>query len=279
LRVFTVLLRERGRPPRGLVRVVAVDLVELLEVRRDLGVALAGCLLGVVPGGRRVLHVVPVAVGVVALAVASLVVGNGDPVGDVTLGHEATVRLLEVEVLERLTLAEHHVLVVGPVEVRGPVRRVVVGGVAVPDTVRGGDLVVDRARGGVEAGLGLGPEVGEDGEDVLLALDRVGHEAVRSRLAALGRLGVARELDDPLATAHLGRGLALHELVDGLLAEGAGGVAQGVGQVVLPVGGLGLRVLGRRGRLRRSGNQTQGDGRNGHARESAQMTSLHKSSS
>ena len=61
----------------------------------------------------------------------------------------------------------------GPVEVVDPVGRVVVGRVAVPGAVGRRDAVVHGPGGAAGGRLGLGPEVDEDGEDVLLALDGV----------------------------------------------------------------------------------------------------------
>ena len=129
------------------VVVVAVDLVELRQVGLDLLRRLAGRDLGVVPGGGGVSDERPVDRGVreVVRAVARLVVGHLDPVGHVALGREASVGLLGVEVLERLTATEHQVLEVGAVEVRHPVGRVVVRRVAVPGAVGSRDLVVDGA--------------------------------------------------------------------------------------------------------------------------------------
>ena len=161
------------------VVVVAVVLVVRRDGLLDLGVGLAGRLLVGHPRGDRVLDQVPGGLGRLVTAVASLVVGNLDPVRDRAVDGVAAGRLLLVVRLDRLGL-----VALGEVEVLV----VPTGVVALPDggvvlrPVRLGDLVAHRAlerrrtghaRIGVLVGevrVPLVAELGEDHEDLVGAL-------------------------------------------------------------------------------------------------------------
>src|SRR5690606_5268956 len=150
------------------VEVVAVPLVELGDVRLDLGVGLAGRLLLGDPGVQAVADDVPharaVALAAGVVAVTGLVVRDLDPVGDLALDGVAAGGLpLEVRLdrLGVLALAEVQVLEVLPVVVRLP------GGGVVLLAVRLGDLVVQRAGRAAVAAVDLVAELDEDREDLV----------------------------------------------------------------------------------------------------------------
>ncbi len=260
------------------VEVVAVPLVVLGEVLLDVGVGAAGLLLLGDPGVQAVADDVPHAraVGVAAgvVAVTGLVVGDLDPVGDLTGDRVAARGLLLVVLLQRLGLlagAEVEVLVVLLVVVLLPGRRVVLL------AVRRGDLVVQRARGAAELGVGLVAELHQDREDLVGLL--------AAQLDVLALALAALELDDLGAVALLRGGLARYELVQGLLTLCLLGLAQGAVQVVrallhrsriVPAGrgvpGLGARLRdgegGERGGGRRErhadGGRSERPGSAGH---------------
>ncbi|MGC0409925.1 hypothetical protein RKD31_003168 [Streptomyces sp. SAI-163] len=242
------------------VEVVAVPLVVLGQLGLDLGVGAAGRLLVGDPGGDAVLHRVPGAVVGVALvgAVARLVVGDLDPVGDLAVDRVAAGGLLLVVGLDRvdaLAGTEVQVLEVLLVVVLLPGRGVV------RLAVRLGYLVVQRTGGAAVAAVDLVTELDQDGEDLVGLLP--------AQLDVLGVALLALQLDDVGAVLLLHRGVARYDLLQGLLTLGGPSVAQGALEVVgarglvragvVAVHGLGP---GRRVRLRHAGRRERG-GRGG----------------
>ncbi|HEX7535379.1 MAG TPA: hypothetical protein VF391_00040 [Dermatophilaceae bacterium] len=161
----------------------------------------------------------------------------------------------------------------GLVEVLGPVRRVVVCGVAVPFAVRQRDLVVQRARrsAGV-CRLRRGAEVGQDREDRLLAL------CVVLDVLRLPALPVLPDVDDTFATLGLDLGRALDELLGGLLLKGTLLLAERALEVVLLLGLCSGRVSvdGSLGGLGGDLQGRDGECANSYARQDAQVASFHE---